>query len=162
MNEIGGYIELDTYTGPMLHGDGIKLNCGRNALAFVLEAKHIQKLWMPKFMCDSCERVLKNHHVEVAYYSIGLDFKPLLTNWDGWLYVVNFYGQLSNEYLASLGSKIIVDNAQAYFQAPLPGIDTLYTCRKFFGIIFKEFPNLNVEQQILNNIEQHIDIRLVE
>lgn len=25
MNEIGGYIELDTYTGPMLHDDGIKL-----------------------------------------------------------------------------------------------------------------------------------------
>lgn len=25
MKEIGGYIELDTYTGSMLHEDGIKL-----------------------------------------------------------------------------------------------------------------------------------------
>lgn len=53
MKEIGGYIELDTFTGPMLHGDGIKLNCGRNALAYLIEAKDIRKLWMPKFMCDS-------------------------------------------------------------------------------------------------------------
>ena len=134
MNEIGGYIELDTYTGPMLHGDGIKLNCGRNALAYLIEAKSIRKIWMPKFMCDSCKRTLALHNVEVYYYSIGLDFKPKLESWDGWLYVVNFYGQLTNEYLASLGEKIIIDNAQAYFQETIPGIDTLYTCRKFFGV----------------------------
>lgn len=34
----------------------------------------------------------------------------------------------------NLGNNVIVDNAQAYFQDPLPGIDTLYTCRKFFGV----------------------------
>lgn len=134
MKEIGGYIELDTYTGKMLHGDGVKLNCGRNALAYVIEAKNIKKLWMPKFMCDSCDKVLADNHVEVHYYSIGLDFKPVIKEWEGWLYVVNFYGQLSNEYLTSLGSRIIVDNAQAYFQEPIPGVDNLYTCRKFFGV----------------------------
>ena len=134
MNEIGGYIELDTYTGPMLHDDGIKLNCGRNALAYLVKAKSIQKIWMPKFMCDSCNRVLKERNVEVAYYSIGMDFRPQIKNWDGWLYVVNFYGQLTNEYLSSLGKNVIVDNAQAYFQEPISGIDTLYTCRKFFGV----------------------------
>lgn len=134
MKEIGGYIELDTYTGPMLYGDGIKLNCGRNALAYLIEAKKISKLWMPKYMCDSCDQVLASRNVEVAYYSIGLDFKPAIKNWDGWLYVVNFYGQLSNAYLSSLGANIIVDNAQAYFQEPIKGVDTLYTCRKFFGV----------------------------
>ena len=134
MKEIGGYIELDTYTGPMLHGYGIKLNWGRNALAYLIEAKKISKLWMPKYMCDSCDQVLASRNVEVAYYSIGLDFKPTIKNWDGWLYVVNFYGQLSNAYLSSLGANIIVDNAQAYFQEPIKGVDTLYTCRKFFGV----------------------------
>ena len=134
MKEIGGYIELDTYTGEMLHGDGIKLNCGRNALSYIIQAKNIKKLWMPKFMCDSCVKVLSDNQVDVEYYSIGLDFKPLIKEWDGWLYVVNFYGQLSNDYLTSLGDRIIVDNAQAYFQEPIPGVDTLYTCRKFFGV----------------------------
>lgn len=134
MREIGGYIELDTYTGSMLHTDGIKLNCGRNALAYLIEAKGIKKIMMPKFMCDSCDKVLGEYGVTVEYYSIGLDFKPIVQERNSWLYVVNYYGQLSNEYLASLGEKVIVDNAQAYFQEPIPGMDTLYTCRKFFGV----------------------------
>ena len=134
MKEIGGYIELDTYTGKMLHGDGTKLNCGRNALAYIIKAKGIKKIHMPKFMCDSCDKVLADNHVDAHYYSIGLDFKPVIKEWDGWLYVVNFYAQLSNDYLNSLGDRIIVDNAQAYFQEPIPGVDTLYTCRKFFGV----------------------------
>lgn len=134
MKEIGGYIELDKYTGDMLHDDGIKLNCGRNALAYIIKAKNIKKICMPKFMCDSNDTVLSENGVEVVYYSIGLDFKPQIKDYDGWLYVVNFYGQLSNEYIRSLGKNIIVDNAQAYFQDPIADIDTLYTCRKFFGV----------------------------
>lgn len=134
MKEIGGYIELDTYTGKMLHDDGIKLNCGRNALAYIIKAKNIKKINMPKFMCDSNDKVLSENGVEVAYYSIGRDFKPKINDYDGWLYVVNFYGQLSNVYIKSLGKNIIVDNAQAYFEEPILGIDTLYTCRKFFGV----------------------------
>lgn len=151
MKEIGGYIELDTFTGPMLHGDGIKLNCGRNALAYLIEAKDIRKLWMPKFMCDSCDKVLSDRGVVVEYYSIGLDFKPIVPERNSWLYVVNYYGQLSNEYLASLGERVIVDNAQAYFQEPIPGIDTLYTCRKFFGVadgaVLYTDKTIEVEQQ---------------
>ena len=137
MKEIGGYIELDTYDGVMLHDDGIKLNCGRNALAYLLKTKNIHKIMMPKFMCDSCNKVLKEANVKIRYYSIGLDFKPQKLNRaeDEWLYIVNFYGQLTNEYLLKLGEKnIIIDNAQAYFQSPIKNIDTVYTCRKFFGV----------------------------
>lgn len=134
MKEIGGYIELDTYRGTMVHEDGIKLNCGRNALAYLIKARNVKSILMPKFMCDSCDKVLKENDVVVEYYQIGYDFKPQILKRDKWLYVVNFYGQLSNEYLSSLGKKVIVDNAQAYFQEPIKGIDTIYTCRKFFGV----------------------------
>ena len=136
MREIGGYIELDTYTGKMIHDDGIKLNCGRSAFEYVIKAKNIKNILMPKFMCDSCDRVIAKNNVGVRYYSVGLDFKPLIhdRNKDEYLYVVNYYGQLSNEYLATLGDKVIVDNAQAYFQNPIEGTDTIYTCRKFFGV----------------------------
>ena len=137
MREIGGYIELDTYTGKMMYEDGIKLNCGRNALAYLVKAKNIHKILMPKFMCDSCDNVLRDNNVQIRYYSIGIDFKPLSVNReeDEWLYIVNFYGQLTNEYLKTFNTdKLIVDNAQAYFQKPLKGVDTLYTCRKFFGV----------------------------
>ena len=153
MSEIGGYIELDTYTGKMLHNDGIKLNCGRNALAYLLKAKQIKKLYMPKFMCDSCDKVLADNDVDVVYYHIDLDFRPMISSWDGFLYVVNFYGQLSNDYIKSLGSNIIVDNAQAYFQEPIDGFDTLYTCRKFFGV--PDGAVLYADKQIeINEIDQ--------
>lgn len=136
MKEIGGYIELDQYHGQMLHDDGIKLNCGRNAFAYILKAKKIRTIYMPRFMCNSCDKVLKSNNVEVKYYSIGLDFKPkdLVRNQNEWLYIVNFYGQLTDEYVISLGKNVILDNAQAYFRNPINGIDTLYTCRKFFGV----------------------------
>lgn len=58
MKEIGGYIELDSFTGKMLYEDSIKLNCGRNALAYLIEVNNIKKIVTPKFMCDSCNKVL--------------------------------------------------------------------------------------------------------
>ena len=136
MKEIGGYIEIETYRGRMLYDEAIKLNCGRNALDYIVKSKEIEKIWMPKFMCNSCNNVLANNGVQVKYYSIGKDFKPVeLQRQDGeWLYLVNYYGQHSNDYIKTLGNNIIVDNAQAYFQEPIHGVDTLYTCRKFFGV----------------------------
>ena len=136
MREIGGYIELDTFTGEMLHDDGIKLNCGRNALEYLIISKGIKKLLFLKFMCDSCDEILRRNNISVRYYSIGIDFKPLnvYRDEDEFLYIVNYYGQLSNDYLLSLGDNVIVDNAQAYFNEPIDGADTIYTCRKFFGV----------------------------
>ena len=136
MREIGGYIELDTYRGKMLYDDALKLNCGRNALEYLIRTKNIKKMYIPKFMCDSNDEVLKKMNIECHYFSIGLDFKPVIENReeDEWLYLVNYYGQLSNDYIKALGKNVIVDNAQAYFQEPIKGYDTVYACRKFFGV----------------------------
>ena len=30
--------------------------------------------------------------------------------------------------------RIILDNTHAFFQKPLDGVDTIYSCRKFFGV----------------------------
>lgn len=139
MREMGGYIELDRYRGSMLHGNGLKLNSGRGALDYLIKAKGIKKLRMPKFMCDACDKVLKKNNVAVKYYSIGKDFKP--TDQierdradDEWIFLVNFYGQVSEDTVRSMGRKVICDNAQAYFDEPIAGVDTLYTCRKYFGV----------------------------
>lgn len=139
MKEIGGYIELDKYSLPMLHGDGIKLNCGRNALAYLVESRGIKKMCMPKFMCSSCDAVLKKYGVSVRHYSVDERFLPVnVQPEDGeYIYVVNFYGQLSDSLAAELKSafkNLILDDAQSYFSLPLPHADTIYTCRKFFGV----------------------------
>lgn len=139
MKEIGGYLELDTYQLPMLHKDAIALNSARNCLAYLIRKKRIKRIYIPKFLCKSVSDICIKEKVEVLYYSIDIDFFPveLQLQQESWLYVVNYYGQLSNQLLAQLKAKyknIIVDNVQAYFQEPVNGIDTIYTCRKFLGV----------------------------
>ncbi len=140
MREIGGYIELDHYDMPMLHDGATALNCGRNALAFLLQVKGIRKVRIPRFLCNSVLEGCMKGNAEVHWYSVGIDFLPaadVKIDNDEWLYVVNYYGQVTNKKLQELAGKygrIIVDNAQAYFQKPLAGVDTLYTCRKYFGV----------------------------
>lgn len=140
MKEIGGYIELDTYNLPMLHDGAIALNCGRNALAYLIRARNIKRLWIPRFICDSVTRLCERECVAYSLYEVGMDFLPsediVLQN-DEWLYLVNYYSQLSNDTIAEFAEKyerVVVDNAQSYFQEPLSGVDTIYTCRKYFGV----------------------------
>lgn len=139
MKEYGGYIELDTYKLPMLHESAIALNCGRNCLAYLIEAKNIKKILLPYFMCDSVFNLCRKYHIEMSFYHINERLIPqnIMLNDDTWLYVMNYYGQLTRDYLLELKSKygrVIVDNAQAYFDEPIKSTDTLYTCRKFFGV----------------------------
>ena len=139
MKEYGGYIELDTYRLPMLHDRAIALNCGRNCLAYIIETRRIRKLLLPYFMCDSVFNLCKKYDVEISFYHIDERFMPqyITLDNDTWLYVMNYYGQLTRTYLSELKLKyksVIIDNAQAYFDDPIKGTDTLYTCRKFFGV----------------------------
>ena len=139
MREIGGYIEFEHYHGKMLHEDAVKLNCGRSALACLIEARGIRKLSLPYFCCDTVARVCQRYDVQLRFFSIDSDWMPLLdaVAEDEWLYIVNPYGQLSDEVVLGLQERfgrVIVDQTQAYFAEPLPEVDTLYSCRKFFGV----------------------------
>lgn len=139
MKEIGGYIELDTYSNNMLHENSVLLNCGRNALAYLIKLKRIQTMHLPYFLCDSVTQTCDKYGVKVYYYHVSLNWMPidLDVKKGEWLYLVNFYGQLSNDMINNIVAcykNVIVDNAQAYFQKPIEGIDTLYSCRKFFGV----------------------------
>lgn len=140
MKEIGGYIELDTYHRPMLHEGAIALNCGRNALAYLIRARRIKRLWIPNLICNSVIDVCRRENVPYTMYDIGQNFLPegnILLNKGEWLYFVNYYSQFDNTTISALKERygrVIVDNAQSYFQTPLPGIDTIYTCRKWFGV----------------------------
>lgn len=140
MKEYGGYIELETFHGKLLHEKAIALNCGRSALAYFCEAKKIEKLYFPYFLCSSVFNLCDKLGIAYDFYHITKNFKPLFSHEldeNEWLYIVNYYGQLNNEAISELKRKykrIIVDNAQSYFQLPAAGVDTFYTCRKFFGV----------------------------
>ena len=139
MKEIGGYIEFEHYHGPMLHEDGIKLDSGRSCLAYLIKAKRIRKIAIPSFMCNSVFNMCLNYDVKLKFYQVGLDFLPedLSLADDEYLYLVNYYGQLSGKSIKTYREKyhrVIIDNTQAYFDDPIPGVDTFYSCRKFFGV----------------------------
>ena len=140
MKEIGGYFGLEQLISDEYYKDLIALNASRNALLYVLKARSITKLYIPYYLCDSVSQMCEREGYNYSYYKIKQDFTPDFDKAlsDGeYIYIVNYYGQLNNECLLSLNLKytnIIVDNVQAFFQKPLPGVDTIYSCRKFFGV----------------------------
>ena len=140
MREIGGYIEIEHFSGPILHAEAAALNCARAALTLLLRAREIKRLLIPRFICESVTGACERAGVPYTLYGVGRDFLPAEEMELGageWLYLVNYYSQLSNSVIRGLVEKyrrVIVDNAQSYFQPPLPGVDTLYTCRKYFGV----------------------------
>lgn len=138
--EYGGYIELEQNCGQEYHEQAVALNCGRNCLAYLLETQKIEKILIPYFLCTSVLNVCKKCGTDVEFYHIDDAFHPILPEKlkdNQWLYLVNYYGQFPDEELLRYRQKyqnLIVDNAQAFFQMPVPGTDTIYTCRKFFGV----------------------------
>lgn len=138
--EIGGYFGLEESFGREYYPDLIGVNSGRNALLYILKAKHIKKLYIPRFLCDSVSMLCRREGYDYAEYPVGADFLPVFDREleEGeYLYIVNFYGQISNLQLLELKERwgnVIFDNVQAFFQRPVPGVDTVYSCRKFFGV----------------------------
>lgn len=136
--EIGGFFGLEQFNGKEYYPNLIALNSARNALAYLIRAKNIKKIYIPYYLCDSISAICKREHCEYTYYRIGEDFLPQMDNHlndNEWLYVVNYYGQLCDErFLKEKFGRIIVDNVQDFFREPVEGIDTIYSCRKYFGV----------------------------
>lgn len=136
--EIGGYFGLEELTDKEYYSDLIALNTARNAVAYLIKTKDIRKIYLPKYLCDSIFKLCEREGCAYEFYEVGADFQPIFDKnlqEDEWLYVVNYYGQVNNEVeLKKTYSRIIFDNAQAFFRKPVEGIETVYSCRKFFGV----------------------------
>lgn len=140
MNEIGGYFGLEKFSGKEFYPDLIAVNNARNALLYILKARKISKLYIPYFLCDSVESVCKREGFAYEYYHIDKNFLPIFhktLGQDEYLYIVNFYGLIDRSAIINLKKKfknIILDNVQAFFDKPIKNVDTVYSCRKFFGV----------------------------
>ena len=139
--EIGGYFGLEKPVRPHCHAGAIALNCGRGALMYLAELRGIRRVWVPDYMCDSVPRALRRTGAEVLGYRIGedllpaYDFEPAEGDW---VLLADFFGQLDrpavDEALAFSGSRIIVDETQGFFVPAWEGCDTVWSCRKWFGV----------------------------
>jgi len=140
VREIGGYLGFEQLIKNEYYKELVALNTARNALLYLIKAKKIKKIYVPCYICDSVTDMLMRYDHEFEYYHINDKFEPLFEKElqdDEYLYLVNFYGQVTNEKINSLKQiygKIILDNVQSYFQKPIQGIDTIYSCRKYFGV----------------------------
>lgn len=140
MKEIGGFLELELNHGSEFHEQGIALNSGRNCLRYLIRARKIKKIWLPKLLCSAISDTCLEEKVKISYYSVDDKLRPVFTgikNRDDWVYLINFYGQYSSDEIVSYAKEyknLIVDNVQAFYTNPIDGLDTIYTCRKFFGV----------------------------
>jgi hypothetical protein len=95
---------------------------------------------LPYYSCGVLLEPFTKLNVEYSFYHINerleLDEDIQLGEGEAILYV-NYYG-LKQAYVESLtdkyGCQLIVDNTQAFYAQPVKGIDTFYSCRKFFGV----------------------------
>lgn len=140
--EIGGYLELEHFDGREYHEGAVCLNAARSCLLYLVEARGIGRIWIPAFLCDSVPQSLKTAGVGVSTYEVTADLRPDYDSIDlregDYLYLVDYYGQLDEKDVLAArdacGGRLVLDEVQAFFRRPLPGIDTIYCCRKFFGV----------------------------
>lgn len=140
MDAIGGYFSLVLSLREEHHKNAIRLNTGRNCLEYILRARGYKKVYIPYYTCEVILEPLKKLNLSYEFYHIDLQFeindRITLKENEALLYT-NYFGlkqryveQLAEEY----GSRMIIDNTQAFYAKPLESIDTFYTCRKFYGV----------------------------
>lgn len=140
MEAIGGYFSLELPQREEYHKNAIRLNTGRNCLEFILRVRGYKKVYVPYYTCEAVMEPINKLGIPYEYYHIDIHFEIrdrfTLKEGEALLYT-NYFG-LKQRYVEQLaekvGPRLIVDNTQAFYAKPIPGIDTFYTCRKFFGV----------------------------
>lgn len=141
MECIGGYFGLELLPcGEHFHKEALRLHTARMGFEYILLARQYKKVYLPYYTCEVVLEPLQKLNVEYEFYPINPSFEPVniieLQSNEAFLYT-NYFGlkQQCVERLAQhYGKYLIVDNSQAFFAPALPGIDTFYSPRKFFGI----------------------------
>ena len=69
--EIGGYFGFESFQGKEYYTGLTAVNSGRNALLYILKARNIQKLIIPRFLCDSISELCKREGYPYEEYAIN-------------------------------------------------------------------------------------------
>lgn len=137
---IGGYFELELRKGDHYHKNAVRLNTARNCFEYVLRSKKYSKVYVPYYTCEVVLEPIQKLGLDYKFYHVDEKLEPVflprLNDEEAFLYT-NYFG-LKQSYVKSLasvfGSHLIIDNTQAFYAAPLDGIDTFYSARKYFGV----------------------------
>lgn len=137
---VGGYFGLELPLVEEYHEDALRMNTGRNCLEYILLSRGYQKVYLPYYICSVVLEPFEKLGVQYAFYHLDnrLEIKDNLSVKAGEaLLYVNYFG-LKQRYVEHLagqyGASLIIDNTQAFYAKPVKGVDTFYSCRKFFGV----------------------------
>lgn len=137
---VGGYFSLELPWVEEYHKDALRLNTGRNCLEYILRSRGYKKVYLPYYICSVVLEPFEKLGVQYVFYHVDerLEMKESLSVKAGEaLLYVNYFG-LKQRYVEHLaeqyGTSLIIDNTQAFYAKPVTGIDTFYSCRKFFGV----------------------------
>lgn len=149
--EIGGYMNIENNYGKEYH-NCYSFNSARNCLQYIIRKRKIKKIYLPYYLCLVIEDVCKIENVEIIYYHIDEKFMPIIKNYDlsesKFVYIVNFFGQLSKKQINKLRKKfvnVIIDNTHEFYEKNNNTIDTIYNCRKYFGVPDGAYLSSNVQ-----------------
>ena len=158
MDAIGGYFSLELPLREEYHKDAIRLNTGRNCLEYILRVRGYKKVYVPYYTCEAVMEPINKLGIPYEFYHIDVHFeiRDRFTVKEGEALLYTNYFGLKQRYVEQLaeriGSHLIVDNTQAFYAKPIPGVDTFYTCRKFFGVTDGAY--LYCDKELDEEIEQ--------
>ncbi|MCC8112475.1 MAG: hypothetical protein LIP03_00505 [Bacteroidales bacterium] len=139
--EIGSFIELQFPKGREYYaGDNVRrLNTGRAAIYYAYLQTGCDKIWIPVYQCGTVREFLMRHGVNVGYYNIDSEFRPMIdrVGENEAILLVNYFGIFSNDEMKARASRfqnVIIDNAPAFYSKPIAGAYNVYSARKFFGV----------------------------
>lgn len=137
---IGGYFELELPSYPEYHSEALALNSGRFCLEYLLRCRNYQKVYVPYFTCDTVIEPIQRLEMEYEFYHIDrkMHLSDDVTPKENEAIIYTNYWGVQNSYCEHLalkyGNRLILDYTQAFFSKPILGIDTFYSCRKYFGV----------------------------
>lgn len=142
MKAIGGYFGLELpKPGAFPHMDGLLVNSARNALEAILRGLPAgTEVLLPRFTCEVVFEPFVRTGIGFSLYDVDDNLEltelPYLKG-NQYLLYTNYFGiktQYVNRLSAIYNTRLIIDNAQAFFDVPENGSHAVYSPRKFVGV----------------------------
>lgn len=137
--EYFGFIEPFYNQGAEYYPNAQKLNAARYAISEEIRNNDYQRIFLPKYMCESLIAELQKHNLEL--YEIDNNFMPVnipsLGKRDLLIYP-NYFGvfdEKCNEVVFHYRqTNVLLDNTQAFYYCNLNASANCYSPRKFFEV----------------------------
>jgi hypothetical protein len=138
--EIGGYFEAESSDDRFPMHNRPLFYTGRACLAYLIERIRPKRVFLPYYACGALAEPFLEFKVPIERYSLNEHFEisDRLSLAVGEILVyVNYFGLKSN-YAGTLvskwGSKVWLDNSQAFFDVPHDNVPAFNSARKFLGV----------------------------